>query len=119
MHHQQEHEPAFGKLYQRLVAPAQEAFKLPLTADGKPQREEMQREEDSERQAGEPVHQGRHPENAVAMRQAPGGHHSTTAATARRPRSKSVAPNAMANMLARRSPSGDHSVSTLRTPIAA
>src|SRR5262245_55472138 len=119
MHHQQEHEATFGKLYQRLVAPAQEAFELRLAADGKPQREEMQREEDRERQPGQPVHKRRQPQQAHAMRQTPRGHHNTTAATARRPRSKSAAPNAMTNRLAARSPSGDHSVSTLRTPIAA
>src|SRR5262245_36209014 len=119
MHHQQEHEATFGELHQRLVAPAQKAFELRLAADRKPQRQEMQRQEDGERQAGQPVHQRCHPENAVAMRQSPYRHGSTTAATARSPSSNSAAPNAMANRLAARSPSGDHSVSTLRTPIAA
>src|SRR5256712_1059718 len=119
VHQEQKHETAFGKLHQRLIAPAQEAFERRLAVNGETERQEMQRQENSERQAGKPVQQRRDPKHAQAMGQSPRRHGSTTAATARAPRSSSSNPKAAANMLALRSSSGDHSVSTLRTPIAA
>src|SRR5215813_4696421 len=119
VHHQQEHETAFGKLDQRLIAPAQEAFQRRLAVNGETERQEVQRQENGERQAGKPVHQRRDPKHALAMGQSPRRHGSTTAATARTPRRSSSNPKALAKMLALRSLSGDHSVSTLRTPIPA
>src|SRR5215467_6454598 len=119
VHHQQEHETAFGKLDQRLIAPAQEAFQRRLAVNGKTERQEMQRQENGERQAGKPVHQRRDPEHALAMMQARRRHGSTTAATARAPSASSSNPKTAASTPALRSSSGDHSVSTLRTPIAA
>src|SRR5215813_14646437 len=62
MHDQQEYEAGFGELHQRLIAPAQEAVELRLAVDGEAEREEMQRQEDGERQAGEAVYQRREPE---------------------------------------------------------
>ena len=53
------------------------------------------------------------------MVQSPRRHDSTTAATARNPSTSSKNPKALENMLATRSFRGDHSVKTLRTPIAA
>src|SRR5262245_26637562 len=79
----------------------------------------MHRQEDGERQAGKPVHQRRDPKHALAVAQVAYRHGSTTAMTARAPRRSSSAPKALAKMPAPRSSSGDHSVSTLRTPIAA
>src|SRR5262245_7663482 len=118
MHQKQENETAFGKLYQRLLAPAQEAVERTFAADGKAERQKVQRQENGQRQAGQPVHQRRHPEHALAMAQVPRGHASTTATTARSPSNSKVAPKAIAKMPAWRSPSGDHSASTLRMPIA-
>src|SRR5215831_9096559 len=118
-HQQAKDETAFGELDQRLIAPAQEAFQRRFALNGEAERQEMQRQENSERQAGKPVHQRRDPKHALAMGQSPRPHGSTTAATARTPRRSSSNPKALAKMLALRSLSGDHSVSTLRTPIAA
>src|SRR5262249_56719213 len=90
-----------------------------VAVNGESEREEMQRQEYGEREAGKQVHKRRDPTRALAMGQSPRPHGSTTAATARTPRRSSSNPKALANMPARRSLSGDHSVSTLRTPIAA
>src|SRR6478672_768098 len=119
MHHEQEYEAALGKLHQWLIAPAQKAFKSRFALDGEGERQEMQRQENGQRKAREPVHQRCHPKHALAMIQSPGRHDNTTAATARSPRSSSEVPKTVANMPALRSLSGDHSVKTLRTPIAA
>src|SRR5262249_45034226 len=119
VHHEKKDETAFGEPDQRLIAPAQEAFKRRLAVNGETERQEMQRQEDGERQAGKPVHQRRDPEHALAGAQVAHRHGSTTATTARTPRRSSSAPKALAKMPALRSLSGDHSVSTLRTPIAA
>src|SRR5262249_39240765 len=117
VHHEQKDEAAFGKLHQRLIAPAQKLFERRFAFDGKPERQEVERKENGERQAGEPVHERGDPKHALAVSQY--GHGSTTAMTARAPRRKSTTPNAPAKMLASRDLTGDHSVSTLRTPIAA
>src|SRR5262245_44547715 len=119
VHHEQEDETAFGELDQRLIAPAQEAFQWHLAVNGETERQEMQRQENGERQAGKPVHQRRDPKHALAVTQVPYRHGSTTAATARAPSASSSNPKTAARMPAPRSSSGDHSVSTLRTPIAA
>src|SRR5262245_49384798 len=119
VHHEEKDDTAFGELDQRLIAPAQEAFQRRFALNGEAERQEMQRQENSERQAGKPVHQRRDPKHALAMGQSPRPHGSTTAATARTPRRSSSNPKALAKMLALRSLSGDHSVSTLRTPIPA
>src|SRR5262249_51719921 len=118
VHQEKKDETAFGEPDQRLIAPAQEAFKRRLAVNGETERQEMQRQEDGERQAGKPVHQRRDPEHALAVAQVAHRHGSTTATTARTPRRSSSAPKALAKP-APRSLSGDHSVSTLRTPIAA
>src|ERR1700730_1733460 len=119
MHQEKKDETALGELDQRLIAPAQEAFERGFAVNGETERQEMHRQEDGERQAGKPVHQRRDPKHALAVTQVAYRHGSTTAATARAPRRSSSAPKALANMPAPRSLSGDHSVSTLRTPIAA
>src|SRR5712671_2494583 len=119
VHREQEHETALGDLDERLIAPTQERFERRFTANGEAERQEMQRQEDGQRQTGQPVHQRRDPEHAPAMVQPARRHHSVTAATARRPRISSAIPNAIANIPAPRSASGDHSARTLRTPIAA
>src|SRR5215469_9362757 len=119
VHHEKKDETAFGELDQRLIAPAQEAFQRRFAVNGEPERQEMHRQEDGERQAGKPVHQRRDPKHAPALTQVAYRHGSTTAAIARAPRRSSSAPKALAKMPAPRSSSGDHSVSTLRTPIAA
>src|SRR5215471_9861120 len=119
VHHEEKDETAFGKLDQRLIAPAQETFQRRLAANGETERQEMQRQENGERQAGKPVHQRRDPKHALAMMQARRRHGSTTAATARAPSASSSNPKTAASTPALRSSSGDHSVSTLRTPIAA
>jgi hypothetical protein len=119
MHQNQENEAAFGELHERLVAPAQETVELSFAMKCKSECQKMQRQENGQRQAGKPVHQRRNPKHAPAMAQVPRGHVSTTAATARSPSSSNAIPNATAKMPARRSSIGDHSVKTLRTPIAA
>src|SRR5262249_13923369 len=119
MHDQQEYEAGFGELHQRLIAPAQEAVELRLAVDGEAEREEMQRQEHREGQAGAAVYQRREPERAAAMRETARRHGSTTAATARSPSTSSKNPNPVAKRPAARSFSGDHSVRTLCTPIAA
>src|SRR5262245_28817443 len=114
---EQKNEPALGHLDQRLIAPAQEAFEPCLAADGETEREEMQRQENRQRQTGQAMHQRRDPQQVAAVVHVPRGHHSTTAATARSPSTSSTSPKALARTPAPRSLSGDHSVSTLRTPI--
>src|SRR5499426_1484704 len=119
VHQEEEDETALGNLHQRLIAPAQEAFERRFAVNGETERQEMQRQENGERQAGKPVHQRRDPKHALAVTQVPYRHGSTTAATARAPSASSSNPKTAARMPALRSSSGDHSVSTLRTPIAA
>src|ERR1700681_3422064 len=119
MHHEKKDETAFGELHQRLIAPTQKALEARFAVDGEAERQEMQRQENGQRQAGEPVHQRSDPEHAIAMVQSSYRHDSTTAATARNPSTSSKNPKATANQPAPRSSSGDHSVKTLRTPIEA
>src|SRR5262245_10439364 len=117
VHHEQKDEATFGDLHQRLLAPAQKIFERGFAFDCKPKRQEVKRKENRKRQAGEPVHERGDPKHALAVSQY--GHGSTTATTARAPRRKSSTPNAPAKMPASRDLTGDHSASTLRTPIAA
>src|SRR5436189_6407414 len=117
MHHQKKYEPAFGKLDQRRIAPAQESFKARLTLDGKPERQKMQRQENRKREAGEAMHEGCGPQKARAMPQS--DHESTTAPTARNPSRSRQHPNIVANMPEWRWFMGDHSTSTLCAPMAA
>ena len=119
MNREQEHEADLGELDQRLIGPAQKIFKSRFAVDGETKRQEMQRQEDRERQAGKPMHHRGDPQCAAAMFYLPRDHGSTTAATPRMPSSASSKPNMMAQAPAPRSESGDHSVSTLRTPIEA
>src|SRR5262249_48998237 len=56
VHHEQKDEAAFGKLHHRLIAPAQKLFERGLAFDCKPERQEVERKENGERQAGQPVH---------------------------------------------------------------
>ena len=63
--------------------------------DGEPQRQEMQRQEARQRQAGEPVHHGCDPQRVAAVAggvELPRAHDSTTAATARSPSAASTSP---------------------------
>src|SRR5580658_1247915 len=119
MNREQKNKSAFGKLHHRLIGPAQEAFKLRLALDGQPKRQKMQRQENRQGQARQPMHQGCDPQRAAAMHGAARDHDSTTANTARAPSAAKSNPNTTANDPARRSVSGDHSVKTLRTPIDA
>src|SRR5215813_3786107 len=86
MHHEQKHERAFAKLHQRLIAPTQKILERRFATDGKAERQEMRGQENGERQAGKPMHQGSHPKDALAVSQISDRHGSTTAATARAPR---------------------------------
>src|SRR5262249_7753549 len=119
VHHEEKDETAFGELDQRLIAPAQEAFQRRFALNGEAERQEMQRQENSERQAGKPVHHRRDPKHALAMGQSPPPQGSTPRPPAPPPRRSNTNPKARGKMLALRSLSGDHSVSTLRTPIPA
>src|SRR5262249_44764726 len=119
MHHEQKHERAFAKLHQRLIAPTQKILERRFATDGKAERQEMRGQENGERQAGKPMHQGSHPKDALAVSQISDRHGSTTAATARAPRISSSTANVLAKMAAGRSSSGNHSVSTLRMPMPA
>src|SRR5215831_1569346 len=67
VHQEEEDETTLGKLHQRLIAPAQEAFERRLAVNGETERQEMQRQENGERQAGKPVHQRRDPKHALPM----------------------------------------------------
>src|SRR5262249_32604729 len=53
--HEEKYESTFGKLHQRLIAPAQEAFERRFAAEGEAERQKMQRQENGDRQAGQPV----------------------------------------------------------------
>src|SRR5262249_41279494 len=110
---------AFRELHQRLVAPAQEAFERRFAADGEPEGQKMQRQENGERQAGQPMHERGDPKHAVAVPQVAQRHGSPTPTTPPPPSTNSSTPKALASMPAPRSLSGDHSVSTLRIPIVA
>src|SRR5204862_2226476 len=111
--HEEKYESTFGKLHQRLIAPAQEAFERRFAADGEAERQKMQRQENGERQAGQPVGERGEPKCALAVTQVAQRHGSTTATTARAPSRNSSTPKALASKPAPRSRSGDHSVSTL------
>jgi hypothetical protein len=117
--HEEKYQSAFGELHQRLIAPAQEALERRFAADGEAERQKMQRQENGERQARQPVHERGDPKHALAVPQVAQRHGSTTATTARAPSRNSSTPKAPASMPAARSRSGDHSVRTLRTPIVA
>src|SRR5580704_16656663 len=119
MNREQKNQPAFGKFHQRLIGPAQEACKLGFAVDGEPNRQEMQRQENCERKTRQPMHHGYDPQCAAAVCRSTRDHDSTTANTARAPSAANSTPNTTADNPARRSVSGDHSVKTLRTPIAA
>src|SRR5262249_55686645 len=119
VHHEEKDETAFGELDQRLIAPAQEAFQRRLALNGEAERQEMQRQANTERKAENPVPQRRNQNHPRARGQSRRPHGTPTAATARTPRRSSSNPKALANIPALRSLSGDHSVSTLRTPIPA
>ena len=63
---EQEHEDApSASLTSGLIAPAQEAFEPRLAVDRQPEREEMERQEDRQRQARKPVHERRQPEHVA------------------------------------------------------
>src|SRR5271155_2474815 len=96
MNREQKHQRAFGGLDQRLIAPAQKAFKLRLAVDGKAERQEVQRQEDRQRPTGKPVYHGGDPQRAAAMLYDAHAHDSTTAATARSPSTSSSSPKPMA-----------------------
>src|SRR5262249_15362278 len=100
VHHEQKDEAAFGKLHRRLIAPAQKLFERGLAFDCKPERQEVERKENGERQAGQPVHEGGDPKHALAVSQY--GHGNTTATTARAPRRNNSTPKAPAKMPAYR-----------------
>src|SRR4029077_19973509 len=119
MNREQEHEADLGELDQRLIGPAQKIFKSRFAVDGEAKREEIQREERCARKAGKPMPHRGDPQCAAAMFDLPRNHGSTTAATPRMPSSASSKPNMTAQAPAPRSESGDHSLSTLRTPIDA
>src|SRR5262249_60540697 len=95
VHQEKKDETAFGEPDQRLIAPAQEAFKRRLAVNGETERQEMQRQEDGERQAGKPVHQRRDPEHALAAAQVAHRHGSTPTPTAPTPRRTSSAPQTL------------------------
>src|SRR5439155_9303538 len=109
--HEHKDEAVFGKLHQRLIAPVQKIFERGFAFDSKPERQEVERKENGEGQAREPVHERGDPKYALPVSQC--GHGSTTASTARAPRRKSSTPNALARTPASRSLRGDHSASTL------
>ncbi len=52
MDREQENEPAFGELDQRLIGPAQEAVEPRLAVDGEAERQKMKRQENRQRQPG-------------------------------------------------------------------
>src|SRR4029077_15893250 len=116
---EEKYQSAFSELHQRLIAPAQEAFERRFAADGEAEGEKMHRQENSEPQAGQPVHERGDPKHALAVPQVAQVHGSTTATTARAPSKNSRTPKTPASMPAPRSSSGDHSARTLRTPIVA
>src|SRR5580700_1978619 len=95
MHREEKYQSAFGEFDQRLIAPAHEAVEPRFTIDGEAERQKMQRQEDGERQPGQPMHQGCDPQRAAAMFDLPADHISTKAAMARQPRSASAMPNKM------------------------
>src|SRR5215467_12554741 len=101
--HEEKYERAFGELHQRLIAPAQEGFERRFAADGKAEGEKMQRQENGERHAGQPVGERGEPKRALAVAQVAQRHGSTTATTARTPSRNSSTPKALASMPAPRS----------------
>src|SRR5579872_6801967 len=119
MHGEEEYECDFAGLDQRLVAPAQESFQSRLTLQCEAERKKVQRQKDRERQSRNPVHHRGPPKAAAAMLKRATDHGSTTAATARSPRSASTSAKKTAQASARRSGSGVHSLNMLRTPIEA
>lgn len=119
MHEQEKNKPAFRELDQGGIAPTQKALKPRFAFDRKPERQEMQRQEDGQRETGEPVDEGGNPEHARAMRQEPARHGDTTAATARSPNTRREHPSSVPRMSDCRSLSDDHSLHTSRTPMAA
>src|SRR4029077_7802266 len=119
MNREQKNETAFGEFHQRPIGPAQEAFQLRFAVNGQPKRQKMQRQENRQSEPRQSMHHGRDPQRAAAMHDAARDHDSTTANTARAPSAAKSKPNRRESRPARRSVSGDHSVSTLRTPIDA
>src|SRR6266568_3750800 len=119
MHGEQKDETAFEEFHDPGVGPAQEAVESRCALQGEPERQEMQRQENREREPGQPVHQRRVPQQMPAMSE-PGAHHgSTTAATAKSPSASSSEPNSVAKIPALPALSGDHSIRIVRTPIDA
>src|SRR5215467_569582 len=49
VHHEQKDEAAFGKLHQRLIAPAQKLFERGFAFDGKPERQKVERKKNRKR----------------------------------------------------------------------
>src|SRR3974390_2936416 len=109
MHEQEKTKPAFRELDQWCIAPTQKALEPRLPVNRKPEREEMQRQEDGQRETGEPVDEGGNPEHARAMRQEPARPAATTAATARSPNRRREHPSSVPRMPDCRSLSDDHS----------
>ena len=111
---------ALGELHQRLIAPAQEPFEPRFAVDRQPKRQEMQRQEDASARPESRCTSAASQSDAAAMRKPPHCHGSTTAATARKPSTTSSRSEANGKRCpARAASSGGHSVSTVRTPIAA
>ena len=118
VHGEQADEQGFGELHQRLIGPAQEALQPRFARDRKPEREEMKRQEDRQREPGQPVDQRRDPERAGAMRQrCSWHHHGDDGAKAEHGQQQPEQDGGRID--ARERGSGVHSVSTVRTPIDA
>ena len=118
VHGEQADEHGLGQLHQRLIGPAQEALQPRLARDREPEREEMKRQEDREREPGEAMDQRRDPERTCAMRQ-----RGVMAAPPRRPRGTRARPAAVRTgsrqMWRHERAAAVHSASTVRTPIEA
>src|SRR5262249_22965751 len=119
MHCEQEHKPDLRDFDQRLIGPAQKTCKSRFAFERETQRQKGERKKDRECQPRNTMQHGSDPWAAAAMFNGVCAHGSTTAATARRPSPASTMPMKTAQASVRRSESGDHSLSTLRTPIEA
>src|SRR5579862_2013317 len=67
MDRQEKNEAAFGELHQRLIAPAQKAVEPRTAMERKSEHEEVHRQKDRQRQAGEPMNHRRDPQRAAPM----------------------------------------------------
>src|SRR5262249_8787617 len=117
MHGEQADKHGFGYLDRRLIGPPQKRLEPRFPGNRETQHEEMEGEKNREREPGESMHQGRHPEWACARREH--AHASTIPATARKPSAASDRPNTMTAKSRKRAPTGAHSMRTVRTPIEA